>query len=303
VSILKNAAHLIGGLSTVSFTHNQRNLRSFWMKFWIAQPWPRLLAIISLAAGLLGSSQSLFAQSDEDDAAGGSFFGWFGDDEPLAVTILDPFADMHTGPGRGYPIDHVIERGESITLVRRRTDWIQVETKRGRRGWVSRDALNLTLGPDDTLIEFQEATIEDYRSRRWSGGFGFGDFAGADTIAMYLGYRFSNNLSFEIKATQAIGSFSNNYIVGGSVVHELFPEWRVSPFFALGAGAITTKPDATLVQTEDRTDAMLFVGIGAHAYISRHFMLRAEYTINLILTSRDEHERVNEWKLGINIFF
>lgn len=270
------------------------------MKFRIDQPWPRLAAVI-LLAGLLGSSPLLYA--DDDEPKSGAFFGLFSGKDPLIVTILDPFADMHTGPGRGYPIHHVIERGETATLLRRRTDWIQVETSKGREGWVHREALNLTLGPDDYLIEFREASIEDYRSRRWSGGFATGDFGGASTLALYLGYRFTNNLSTEVKLTQGIGNFSNNYILGGSLLHELYPEWRISPFFSLGAGVINTTPDASLGQTEDRTDALLMVGFGAHAYLSRQFMLRAEYTNNLILTSRDTHERVNEWKIGLNIFF
>ena len=33
-------------------------------------------------------------------------------DEYRTVTVADPYLEMRTGPGRGYPIFHVIERGE-----------------------------------------------------------------------------------------------------------------------------------------------------------------------------------------------
>ena len=34
------------------------------------------------------------------------------DDEPLpVVTIADPYIELHSGPGRGYPILHVSEKG------------------------------------------------------------------------------------------------------------------------------------------------------------------------------------------------
>lgn len=224
-------------------------------------------------------------------------------DERLDVIIIDPYVDMHTGPGRGYPITHVIERGESTTMLKRRTDWIKIRGKRGKTGWAHRDDLSLTLGPRDELYEFDDPDMGDYISRRWSGGFAAGDFGGADTLSAYLGYRFSHNLSLEGKVTQAIGNFSDSTILGVSFIHETWPEWRVSPYFTLGIAVIDTSPDATLVQTEDRTDGMMMVGLGAQTYLSRHFMLRLEYTNNLILTSRNENEEVNEWKLGFNVFF
>jgi len=42
------------------------------------------------------------------------------------VTVADPYLEMHTGPGVGYPVFHVVERGETVTIVKRRTDQLQV---------------------------------------------------------------------------------------------------------------------------------------------------------------------------------
>ena len=38
------------------------------------------------------------------------------------------------------------------------------------------------------------------------------------------------------------------------IVHLMYPDWRVSPYFTLGSGVIHTQPKATLVATIDRTD-------------------------------------------------
>lgn len=224
-------------------------------------------------------------------------------DELLEVTIIDPYVDMHTGPGRGFPVTQVIERGEKTTLLKRRTDWIKIRNRRGKTGWAHRDSLSLTLGPRDELYEFNDPDIGDYVARRWSGGFSAGDFGGASSLSAYLGYRFSHNLSLEGKVTQAIGNFSDSMIVGASFIHEAWPEWRISPYFTLGIAVIETSPDATLVATEDRSDSMMMVGLGTRAYLSRNFVLRLEYSNNLILTSRNDNEEVNEWKLGFNVFF
>ena len=39
------------------------------------------------------------------------------------VIVLDPFLEMRTGPGRGYPVFHIAEEGDSIEIDKRRTDW------------------------------------------------------------------------------------------------------------------------------------------------------------------------------------
>lgn len=220
------------------------------------------------------------------------------------VIIIDPFVDLHTGPGRGYPVVQIVEHGEKAMMLKKRTDWIQVETEKGFIGWTHRDNLALTLAEDrSALIEFDEVDIEDYISRRWSAGVAAGDFGGADAMSFYGGYRFTDHLTLEGKLTHAIGNFSDSVSVGFSLLHETWPHWRVSPYFHMGVAVIQVNPNATLTQPEDRTDTMMMVGVGAQTYITRRFMLRAEYVNNLILTSRNENEEVIEWKIGLNVFF
>lgn len=223
--------------------------------------------------------------------------------DELSVTILDAYTDLHTGPGRGFPITQVVERGEKAQLLKKRTNWILVLTERGVEGWAHRDDLSLTLGPDNSLIEFPVEGIEAYHNRRFHAGVGSGDFEGAATLSVFMGYRFTDNLSIEGKFTQAIGNFSDSLILGASLVHETWPEWRVSPYFSLGIALIKTEPDATVVQPQDRQDTMLMTGIGVQTHFSESMMLRAEFVNNLILTSRDENQEVNEWKIGLSFFF
>jgi len=64
---------------------------------------------------------------------------------PIEVVVQDAYIDLHTGPGRGYPVTISVERGVTIQLLRQRTDWIEVRTARGQRGWVHRSQLEYTL--------------------------------------------------------------------------------------------------------------------------------------------------------------
>ena len=61
------------------------------------------------------------------------------------VTVTDPYVELRTGPGRGYPIFFVAGRGEQIDIELRHTDWFRVRTAGGKVGWVHRGQLETTL--------------------------------------------------------------------------------------------------------------------------------------------------------------
>jgi len=210
---------------------------------------------------------------------------------------------MRTGPGRGYPIFHVIDRGESVDIVMQRTDWYLVRSDKGEEGWVDRAQMEKTLQPDGVQVSFQRATIDDFENAKWETGLLAGDFGGANIISLYGSYSLNPNVSVELWGSQILGNFSNGYMASANVVHEAFPGWRVSPFFTLGAGVVHTDPKSTIIQGPDRTDQIGHVGAGFRIYVARRFLLRAEYKSYVVFTSRDENEEVEEWKAGFAFFF
>ncbi|WP_460234270.1 SH3 domain-containing protein [Aurantivibrio plasticivorans] len=229
---------------------------------------------------------------------------WLPSSETIHTTIVDPFVNMRTGPGRGYPINHIVERGEPITLLKKRNDWIKVETQRGVTGWTHRDELVMTLSQDGKqVVTLTGTSIADYETREWSIGVGAGEFGGSDALTLFGTYRMNDNFTIEGKFTHSIGSFSERRIYGLNLTHEIWPHWRVSPFLSIGAGIIEVSPDVSLADPVDRQDSMMMIGAGVQTYISRQLMLRVEYTNNVILPSRNENEEVTEWKIGLSAFF
>lgn len=226
-----------------------------------------------------------------------------GAEEPLQVTVKDTFINVHNGAGRGYPIFHVIERGEVVTLLKTRTDWIKIETSRGLQGWIKRSDIFLTIGPDGQIPDFSDTKKEDYLQNRYEVSSMFGDFGGADSINLNLGYRFTKHLSSELRLAQNTGAFADSQIIAVGIIHQTFPEWRVSPYLAIAAGNIDTMPSATLIQTEDRSDKLFQASLGVYAHVTSRFFVRAEFTNDYIITSRNSNEEVNEWKVGFSVFF
>lgn len=243
-------------------------------------------------------------EDNEQQIPNRGFSRWLpGKQQHVSAEVADPFIEFRTGPGRGYPIFYIAERGESVLLLKQRTSWVKVRNHKEIEGWVHVDQMARTLGTDRQPLAFQRNTLEDFRNRRWESGIMLGDFGGTDAITAYAGYQFTRNISAEIALSQTLGEFSDGQAATFSIVHQPFPRWRYSPFFTMGGGTRKTGPRSNLVQTQDRTDDSLHVGGGIRIYITRHFLLRLQYKRHTILTNRDDDEEVNEWKLGLSTFF
>ena len=223
--------------------------------------------------------------------------------EYRTVSVADPFLEMHTGPGRGYPVHHVVDRGDALEILMRRTDWFQVRSPDGAVGWVDRAQMERTLQDSGTEIVFAESTQEDFTNSKWELGLMAGDFGGSNSISVFGGYSLNPNVSIEVWGSQILGNFSNGWMGSVNLTHETWPDWRVSPFFTLGSGVIHTEPKSTIIQGEDRTDQVAHAGVGFRVYATRRFILRAEFKSYVVFTSRDDNEEVEEWKVGFAFFF
>ena len=131
-----------------------------------------------------------------------------------------------------------------------------------------------------------------------------GELEGLAVLSFYGGYHFTENLSNEIILSQASNSTSSKLIFSPlNIIHEPFPDWKISPFFTLGTGWLQTKPKSTLASTVDRTDQYANYGIGARMHLTKRFLLRFDYKYYEVFTSRDQNEELEEWKVGFAFFF
>ena len=223
--------------------------------------------------------------------------------EGLEVTVVDPYLELRTGPGRGFPIVHVVPRGEKVRILKRRTDWFHVRDDDAREGWVHRAQMSETLVPTGARVEIDDPAREDFGAHRREVGLLIGDFDGANLITAYGAFAFNAHLSGELAVSHILGSFSDGQMAAIGLTHFPRPEWRIQPFASIGTGLIRIEPKGTLVQTPARTDQHAYVGIGARAYLARRFIIRAEYKEYVVFTDRDENEEAIEWKVGFAFFF
>lgn len=219
------------------------------------------------------------------------------------VIVIDPYIELHTGAGENYPIFHVVERDQTVQILKRKTVWFKVRTDAGKEGWVSRSQMEQTLTALGEKTRFVDVTRSDFSRSSWEAGMLAGDFNGANSMGLYAGYAFNNNLSVELSLSQILDDFSDSLLMSINVLSHPYPAWRVSPFFTLGTGVIDTNTRQTLVQAEDNTDQVTHVGLGFRMHLTRRFILRGEYKNYVAFTSRNDNGEFDEWKAGFAAFF
>lgn len=215
-----------------------------------------------------------------------------------------PYLELHTGPGRGYPVFNVVARGDSVDVLKRYTDWYKVRTERGIEGWVAQRDMLATVLADGSPFTFNLGDRAGFTSHRFEAGvFLYGDYGGASEISAFASYSLTSSLAIELTAGEFLGSASNGTLADIGLAHVFLPEKRFSPFVMLGTGIVHTEPKAQLVQPSDRTDQSAFAGGGFRFYLTRRFFVRGEYRNHIVFTKRNQNEQVDEWKFGFAFFF
>ena len=223
--------------------------------------------------------------------------------ELLQLFVTQPYLELHTGPGRGYPVSQVVARGDSVDVLFRRTEWYKVRTERGVEGWASEDSLLHTQLADGTAFKVDRGSREGYRSHRWEAGFVAGDYAGASEFGGMAAYSLTDHLKVELQASQFLGNIYNGYIADLGLNHVFMPEWRFSPFVTLGTGIERVEPRTTLVKPINQNYQTAYVGFGGRFYLARRLILRAEYRTHTVFTNADSNEVKTEWKFGFVFFY
>ncbi|HEX7375246.1 MAG TPA: SH3 domain-containing protein [Steroidobacteraceae bacterium] len=245
----------------------------------------RRLTVLCLSLGLLASVPAGAAQP------------------AILVVVKDPYIDLHTGPGRGFPITLSIERGMTVELVRQRTDWVEVRTSRGQHGWVNRSQLAETLTLDGREVKIAGPPPDARISHKWELGVATGQMSGANIVSVNGAYLLTDNLLLRADAAQMMGQSSNGWLGTVGIAHTFMPQWLVSPFVGVGAGVVHVTPKATLIDTRERTDTAAYGAIGFRGYLSDRFLLQAEYRGFVVFTNRDDNQENDEWLVGFTYFF
>jgi SH3-like domain-containing protein len=223
--------------------------------------------------------------------------------EGEAVQVADPFIELHTGPGRGYPVFHVATRGEWVLIELRHTDWFRLRTARGQQGWVTRAQLQGTLTQAGTPKTFRDIALDDYLQRRLELGAAYGRFSKEPMLEVRLGYRLSDTFTLEGGLGQVQGVFSGTDFWHLALMSEPWSDRRLSPFFALGMGRFKNIPNTSLVGATTTNANLGQATLGLRWHLGERFVARAQYTIYTAFLSDARSGQYRAFNAGVSFFF
>jgi hypothetical protein len=225
-------------------------------------------------------------------------------DEPaLRVQVADPYLELHTAPGAGFPVFYVVERNEWIEVLKRKTDWFKIRTANEKEGWVSRLQMENTLTELGEKFTVRDTLIDDYLSRRLEVGFGWGQFEEDPVQTMRVAYQVTPGIAAELSSSIVTGIYSSTGLNQINLQMIPYPEARFSPFFTLGTGTFRNIPKATLVGAKDTTAETGIAGLGVRYHLTRNFLLRADYRQYVAPVSEQQADLYTEWTIGLAVFF
>lgn len=225
----------------------------------------------------------------------------------IRLEVIDPYVEMHTGPGRGYPVFYVIEQGEKVDVLTKRPDWYEVRSANGKSGWVTTRQISRTIQSTGEPADLPTVGYGDYLKDSWRIGFAAGQFSdgeleGADLYRLTIGYRFYSWLGMELEGGNVFGSDIKGNYANFNISLEPFSEWRVSPAILLGHGNIDIEAQPKLTPLGIEDSGFDQYAFRLNYYVGRNFVINCDYRWYDIDT-KNKSVGLEGWQIGFNTFF
>lgn len=219
------------------------------------------------------------------------------------VQVIEPYVELRSGPGRGYPVFHVAPRADWIEILRRKTDWFLVRTDEGKQGWVKRQELERTFTEAGFPKRFRDSLLDTYLAERLEIGLLAGHLEGNATMTIVADYEFTPLAMAELALEQISGTFNSAYLVGASLVSRPFSNWTYRPYFTLGFAHFFDTPRTTLVDPAATDSPAAVLGFGVQVPLSRRFALRGDYRNFVILIDDEKTKDFDQFSAGFTVLF
>ena len=219
------------------------------------------------------------------------------------LQVTDPYIELRTGPGRGYPVFFVAARNEWIAIELRHTDWYKVRTDGGKVGWVNRRQLETTLTAAGERKSFRDILLDDYLSRRVQLGAAWGRFKSEPMLKLWTSYRLSETLSVEGTLGQVQGVFSGTDFWHIDLLAEPWSDRRFSPFVGIGVGKFKNFPNLSLVGAATTDAKLANAALGVRYHLSDRFVVRADYALYTAFLSDARTTEYRAFSAGLSFFF
>ncbi len=187
----------------------------------------------------------------------------------LELVVTEPYLEMHSGPGRGFPVVYTVGRDELVTVLYSRTDWYKIRAPRGQEGWVRRADLMRTV-----LASGEPAPIPpypDFSTHRWEVGAGYGVYNRQNLVTAYAGLRNYQQHRRRVRRAAGLGHAGQPvrhlhrpaaYLHTG--MEMVLADGRYRDCLSIHRGEGAAAP-------LEKSNQMAYVSLGARGFITRRF--------------------------------
>ncbi len=227
---------------------------------------------------------------------------------PLRVRLADPFIELHGGPGSSFPVYDVVERGEFIEILRRRTDWFEIRATKNRQGWVRKAQLEATLQQAQVPPTWRDRLVENVLADRFRFGAAGGIFDGEGIVTIRGGYRTSEHISVEMAVSTITGIFADSALIQANVMVDIQVLDSLRPFFLIGYSRFLNVPDnlsggGPIIITNRHNLDMLQAGFGVQWFLTDRFLIRGELLEHATVRGNNRSDRFSQFNAGVSYFF
>ena len=210
---------------------------------------------------------------------------------------------MHTGPGRGYPVFNVVEQGNTVEILKRKTYWYKIKSADGKTGWTNAAQLAHTLKPTGVPVNLPEVSRGDYLKSHWRIGFTGGSLEGASTFSVTAGYRpFNWGPELELEGGKIFDESVTSDYYGINLLLEPMTYWLVTPYVSLGGGVMSLNDRQKVVVDDAGSPSYVSFGAGAGYYVVSNLVVRGGYR-SYSISSNGDRVWLNAWTIGLGLFF
>lgn len=219
------------------------------------------------------------------------------------LALSEPFVNLHSGPGRGYPVVHVAARGEVVQLLLAHTTWVKLRLSTGIEGWAARDALQGTLQAAGVAPGVVERWSDTHLRDKLGFGAAWGRFQSQPMLKLGARLRLSEAIAVEAAAGQVQGLYSGTDFWQFDVAIEPMSDRPLSPVLAVGVGRFRNIPNASLVEQGTTNANLAHAGLGLRWRFGTRYVLQADWSHYVALLSEQRSREYRALTLGLSFHF
>ncbi len=230
---------------------------------------PRALAVLGLSLLLAFGATSARARDDD------------GEESVVMARVIVESAALRTGPGAGFRIARIAQRGDTFRVHERSTRgfWFRVELPDGSLAWIDGNVVyNQEVGPPSRGERILRKIFAPPPLLGEHGELAvmLGVLSDAGLMAARPTFLLSPTFGFELDLAGSVGSAGRLLMGGGGPLINLFPHWPIVPFFTVGGGVAYATPNADSFVLDDGASSHVYAGGGLRFGFRQRLIVRVE---------------------------